>query len=92
LANPLRAEFDALLAEYRRELPRKLGRLQEHFAAGRLGELRRELHALAGSAGTFGLPEVSKAARAAEDYLEAGGGNELGTLLRRIEEQARAAP
>lgn len=88
--NPLRAEFDALLAEYRRELPPKLARLEEHFAAGRFTELRRELHTLAGSAGTFGLPQVGEAARAAEDYLETtGAGPELGSLLRKIAEQAR---
>ncbi len=89
--NPLMREFDALLAEYRRELPPKLARLEEHFAAGRFTELRRELHTIAGSAGTFGLPQVGEAARVAEDYLETAGGAgpELGSLLRKIAEQAR---
>ena len=87
--NPLRAELDALLAEYRRELAPKIVRLQELFAAQRFKELRLELHTLAGSAGTFGLPEVGAAARAAEEYLEGGGRKELGTLLRKIGELAR---
>lgn len=87
--NPLRAELDALLAEYRRGLKARLAKLHELFAAQRLRELQRELHTLAGSAGTFGLPEVSAAARAAEEYLEAGGGKELGSLLRRIDEAVR---
>lgn len=87
--NPLRAELDALIAEYRRGLEPKIARLHELFAQQRLRDLRRELHTLAGSAGTFGLPEVGTAAKAAEAYLEAGGGKELGSLLRKIEELAR---
>jgi chemotaxis protein histidine kinase CheA len=31
--------------------------------------LKRELHTMAGSGGSFGLPQVSKAAAAAEDAL-----------------------
>ena len=87
--NPLRAELDALLAEYRRSLEPKLARLHELFAAQRFRDLRRELHTLGGSAGTFGLPELGKAAQEAEAYLEAGGGKELGSLLRKIDEAAR---
>jgi HPt (histidine-containing phosphotransfer) domain-containing protein len=67
--NPLRAQFDALLAEYREELPRKLAHMEELLSAGRVGELRRALHTLGGSAGTFGLPEVGMAARACEECL-----------------------
>lgn len=72
--NPLMREFDALLAEYRTGLPQKLARLDELLAAGRLPDLGRELHTLAGSAGTFGLPKVGEAARAAETYLLGCGG------------------
>jgi HPt (histidine-containing phosphotransfer) domain-containing protein len=64
-----RGELDALLAEYRRDVPKKIERLQELSSNGRLPELLRELHTLAGSAGTFGLPGLGAAARAAETHL-----------------------
>jgi HPt (histidine-containing phosphotransfer) domain-containing protein len=67
--NPLRAQFDALLDEYRRELPAKIAHMEALLAAGRTGELRRALHSLGGSAGTFGLPQVGDVARACEDCL-----------------------
>lgn len=71
----LRAELAALKAEYRASLRPRLARI-EAMAAGRmtaqsLEALRQELHSLAGSGGTFALPAVSEAARAAERYLEA---------------------
>jgi HPt (histidine-containing phosphotransfer) domain-containing protein len=67
--NPL----DELRAEYRRELPPKLERLNALWSARQLPELHRALHMLAGSAGSFGLREVSAAAREAEHYLDACG-------------------
>jgi HPt (histidine-containing phosphotransfer) domain-containing protein len=67
-----RAEFDALVAEYRRDLPQTLARIESLLAAGRLPELRRAVHTLAGSAGTYGLPELGQAAAAAEAHLDAG--------------------
>lgn len=83
-----RAEFDALVAEYREELPQKLARLESLLAGARFAELTRALHTLAGSAGTFGLPRVSEAAGAAEAYLascgaspDAGQRAELARLL-----------
>ena len=66
-------ELDELRAEYRRELPQKLVRLQQLWAAHNLPELRRAIHTLAGSAGTFGLKSVSLAAHEAETYLDAFG-------------------
>jgi HPt (histidine-containing phosphotransfer) domain-containing protein len=68
--NPPRAELDALLAEYRRDLPQTLARIEALLADGRLLELALELHRLGGSAGTFGLPRLGEAARAAEEHLE----------------------
>jgi len=65
--------LDELRAEYRRELPAKLAKLNALWSARQLPELHRALHTLAGSAGTFGLPELSVAAREAENYLEACG-------------------
>ena len=67
--NPLRAQFDALLADYRSDLPAKIGEMEGLWSAGRIAELRRALHMLGGSAGTFGLPEVGNAAAAAEQCL-----------------------
>jgi len=67
--NPL----EELQAEYRRELPQKLETIAVLWSARRVAELHRALHTLAGSAGTFGLPQLSAAAREAESYLEACG-------------------
>ena len=72
------AELEALRAEYRADLRPKvesLEALRGSLAAGAapasgMQELYRGLHSIAGSAKTFGLPEVSEAARAAERFLE----------------------
>lgn len=71
-------EFQKLRAEFRGSLPAKLTRLRslwdridcEEPDADALEILKRELHTMAGSAGSFGLPQVSKAAAAAEDALK----------------------
>jgi HPt (histidine-containing phosphotransfer) domain-containing protein len=90
--NPPRAELDALLAEYRRALPQTLARIDAHAAAGRFDEARSALHMLAGNAGTFGLPRVSVAARAAEEFLEACGANpDRGELARLLGELRHVA-
>ena len=70
-------EFQKLRTEFRGSLPAKLTRLRSLWGridcdeadADALDILQRELHAMAGSAGSFGLPQVSKAAAAAEDAL-----------------------
>jgi len=70
-------EFEALRVEYRQSMPAKLDRIEalwELILKGmqddtRLAQLKKELHTIAGSAGTFGLPEVGNAARAAEECL-----------------------
>jgi HPt (histidine-containing phosphotransfer) domain-containing protein len=86
--NPLRAQFDALLAEYRAELPQKLDAMEALWSAGRIPELRRALHTLAGSAGTFGLPQVGDQARAAEECLvdepDAVQGNAFGNAFAKL--------
>jgi HPt (histidine-containing phosphotransfer) domain-containing protein len=64
-------EYLALCEEYRRLVPGKLElvrRLSAQGAAGRV-ELLKELHTIAGSAGSFGLDDLGEAARAAEDAL-----------------------
>jgi HPt (histidine-containing phosphotransfer) domain-containing protein len=63
----------ALHAEYRRDLPNKVQSISALWTARRISELHRALHTIAGSAGTFGLPELSAAAREAEHYLAACG-------------------
>lgn len=71
-------EFQKLRAEYRGSLPAKLTRLRSLWAridceepdADALEILKREIHTMAGSAGSFGLPLVSKAAAACEDALD----------------------
>ncbi len=71
-------EFQKLRMEFRGSLPAKLTRMHSLWAridceepdADALEILQRELHTMTGSAGSFGLPQVSKAAAAAEDALE----------------------
>ena len=71
-------EFQKLRTEFRGSLPAKLRRLRSLWErvdcdepdADALEILKRELHTMAGSGGSFGLPQVSKAAAAAEDALE----------------------
>ena len=67
--NPL----EELNAEYRRELPQKLERLSALWHARDIPRLRQALHGLIGSGGTFGLHELSAAAREADAYLAANG-------------------
>ena len=71
-------EFQKLRTEFRGSLPAKLTRLRslwgridcEEPDADALEILKREVHTMAGSAGSFGLPQVSKVAAAAEEALE----------------------
>ena len=65
-----------LSAEYRSGLPARMAELDELWTASQGGAvapqtLRRALHSIAGSAQTFGLAEVTAAARAAEQKLDA---------------------
>ena len=71
-------EFQKLRTEFRGSLPAKLKRLRslweridcEEPDPDALEILQREIHTMAGSAGSFGLPQVSKLAGAAEDALK----------------------
>ncbi len=98
-------EFQKLRAEFRGSMPAKITRLRSLWArvdcdepdADALEILRRELHTMTGSGGTFGLPQVSKAAAAAEACLEGlkdgsrpGGkrSGRFGRLLDALEESA----
>ena len=70
-------EFQKLRTEFRGSLPAKLRRLRslweridcEEPDPDALEILKRELHTMATSAGSFGLPQVSTAAAAAEAAL-----------------------
>lgn len=71
----IRQALAALSAEYRAGLAPRLQEIDALWLAAQSGEqaplaLRRELHSIAGSAATFGLPELTVAARAAEHYLD----------------------
>lgn len=71
-------QIEALRAAYRSELPGKLAQLDDLWRGltsgalqpGRIADLRRGLHSLAGSARTFGVAGVGEAAAAAESWLE----------------------
>ncbi len=70
-------QFAAMAAEYHATLPAKLAELDVLWHAVREGgspesldQLRRALHTIAGSAGTFGLRAVTDCARAAESFLD----------------------
>lgn len=77
------AEFLAALerhrAEYRRTLPQRIAEMEARWHEiepgqgdpADLEELLRAAHSLAGSAGTFGLLEVWRGARALEENLRA---------------------
>ncbi|HUQ25011.1 MAG TPA: Hpt domain-containing protein [Burkholderiales bacterium] len=70
-------EFQKLRTEFRGSLPAKLRRLRslweridcEEPDPDALEILERELHTMAGSAGSFGLPQVSKVAAVAGEAL-----------------------
>lgn len=96
-------EFEKLRVEYRRGMPEKLARVEKLWslvsaskAVGPpLRELCRELHTIAGSAGTFGLPQLSEAALAAETHLIAAatvseaGRQQMARLLAELKEESR---
>lgn len=76
-AGAFEQQFAAMAAEYRATLPAKLGEIDVMWHAVREGAspegldpLRRALHTIAGSAGTFGLRAVTDCARAAESFLD----------------------
>jgi chemotaxis protein histidine kinase CheA len=76
--NAFRQQFEAVAQEYRAALPAMLGELDGMWHAARQGSsgpealfaLRRVLHSLAGTAGTFGLAALTDAAGAAERFLD----------------------
>lgn len=73
-------EMAGLRAEYRRTLPDRLVELarayqtarREPEAANLMRDVKTRAHALRGTAGTYGLPEVGEAAGRIEDAVERG--------------------
>ncbi len=69
--------FEELRREYLAEAPARLNELRKDLEALRAGEhdaaasLKVRFHRLAGSGGSYGFPQVSAAARAAEQWLGA---------------------
>ena len=74
----LSRELQALSVEYRASLPQRLHDIDAAWSAVRRGvgdaesvrTVLRNLHSMAGSARTFGMPDLTTAAAAAEDWIE----------------------
>jgi HPt (histidine-containing phosphotransfer) domain-containing protein len=81
--------FDTLLAAeraaYAGRTRLRIAELEGHLGAGQLEEARRAAHRLRGSAGTYGFPALSEAARDIEEAL--GRGDSVDEpMLRRLRE------
>jgi len=63
--------MEELRSLYRRALPARIGALESARAAADDDAARRVAHALRGSGGTYGFPEISTAAAAVEDADDA---------------------
>jgi HPt (histidine-containing phosphotransfer) domain-containing protein len=75
MSDPLESAFKALQIEYLASMPARLDELRaeiDSFKAGHgeaPGSLKVRLHRLAGSAGSYGLPDLSALAREGERWL-----------------------
>ena len=75
MSNPeLERQLESLRKSYAERLPGRAAALAEsaaelarHWDSAVAGDLQRQLHNLAGSGASYGFPDVSHAARAAED-------------------------
>lgn len=72
MGSDLEAELAELRLAFVRRLPGQLARFESLLEASSLAELEREVHSLAGSAGSFGYPDIGRAARGLEDLLRQG--------------------
>jgi HPt (histidine-containing phosphotransfer) domain-containing protein len=94
MSDPLEGAFRALQREYLESMPGRLAELRSDVAGLRAGHreatesLRVRLHRLAGSAGSYGLPDLSSLAREAERWLarfsKSGEADELESMLDRM--------
>ena len=80
-----------LRREYRRGLPLKLSRIEELAKAGKLEELLRMAHSMAGAAPTLGLAPVGAAAKALEEALLAKDPEKAARLVAALRAAAKAA-
>jgi HPt (histidine-containing phosphotransfer) domain-containing protein len=77
-SNEVQQKLAALQHDYICNLPDKLGTITQHHSllksgsdkAQALDELHKLAHKLAGTAGTFGCPEISTAARNYDEFLK----------------------
>lgn len=83
-----RAALEALRAGYRERLPQRWAEVEAAWAAVRrdpgpeaLEALRALAHGLAGAAGSYGLPEVSAAARVVDESIRGAAGQASAELL-----------
>ena len=97
MTDPLAEVMRGLRREYLKGAPQRLEELSAQLAAlekgdaAQLDALRRGLHKLAGSGGSYGFDEVSQAARAGEHFakalLEKGGevsDGDMATLAKHV--------
>ncbi len=65
----IQAQLAALKGAFLAQLGTRLDELESAWAAGNLAEVHRHAHKLAGTAGTFGVAEISALARNLEHQL-----------------------
>ncbi|HJV22446.1 MAG TPA: Hpt domain-containing protein [Holophagaceae bacterium] len=65
----IQAQLAALKTAFLSQLGSRLDELEAAWRAGDYAEVHRQAHKLAGTAGTFGVPEVSTLARTLEHRL-----------------------
>ena len=65
----VQAQLAALKTVFLGQLGARLDELEAAWRTGDFGEVHRQAHKLAGTAGTFGVPEISTLARALEHRL-----------------------
>jgi HPt (histidine-containing phosphotransfer) domain-containing protein len=68
----LAALLAAERAAYAGRTDLRVAEIEAHLEAGRVEEARRAAHKLSGSAGTYGFPSLSSAAREIEETLDRG--------------------
>jgi HPt (histidine-containing phosphotransfer) domain-containing protein len=74
----------ALFARYRAELTVQIDALQKLFQEGDLGGAEAIAHMIHGSAGSFGLPDISRLAGALERCLQDRNAREAEVALDRL--------
>ncbi|MHC4989974.1 MAG: PAS domain S-box protein [Planctomycetota bacterium] len=65
-------QLQTLVNEYVAALPKQRTQIERAFASGAVADVRAMAHRLAGSAGSYGLPELSRVARACDQAIRLG--------------------